>query len=328
MRQWLPVLLGITFAATLQARESIGHPTPPVIDTGPWLTGPLLTPSGHVVPTGHQNYEPYVYWNQITGTYDSHWKPHSSKTFNNVVTQFTMQFGVMPYTEFDIAPQFVYNEVQGEHAWRVSDLPITLAFQLLSDQPGKWYPAIKLRLASNIPLGKYDHLDPDKLETDIGGVGNWLPQVGLIFTRLHHITGDQYFSWRLFLDYVIPAKFSVTGLNAYGGAATTNGIPGTRGTIHPGGAFVFLYGAEYSLTKNWVLALDVLYQHTNRRTFSGYSPPGTAPSSPSKELFLLAPAIEYNWNANVGIIAGPSLTVAGRNTERVISYIFAINIYN
>lgn len=332
MKSWQLALLGITLAISLQARESydeVLYSESAQSDTeGPWFTGPLLTPSGHVVPVGHQNYEPYFYWTQATGTYDSHWKPHSSKTFNDLLTQITIQLGVIPGVEFDLAPQFAYNKFRGEHMWRVSDLPLTLAFQILKDKPGKWYPAIKLRFAANIPLGKYDHLDPSKFETDAGGVGNWLPQIGLVFTRLHHITGQQYLSWRAFFNYTIPTHVGVSGLSIHGGAPTIPGIPGTRATVKPGNIFTFLYGAEYSLTKNWVLALDILYQHNNKRTFSGYTPPGTTLAGPSREMFALAPGIEYNWNSNIGIIVGPWFAVAGRNTERFISYIFAINIYN
>lgn len=330
MKHWLSAILGFTLAATLEAGESFDElrlQESSSVANPPWFTGPLLTPSGHTVPTGHQNCEPYIYWTQTTGTYDGHWKAHSIKNVNSLLTQFTIQLGALPYTEVDFAPQFVYNDTQGKHMWRVSDLPVTLAFQILKDAPGKWYPAIKLRLAANIPLGKYDRLNREKLGTDVGGNGNWEPQVGLVFTNLHHVTSDQYFSWRLFLNYCFPTKMDVRGLNIHGGVPAIGNIPGTRGKVHPGHIFLFLYGAEYSLTKNWVLALDVMYQHNNKRTFKGYSPAGTAPKGPSKELFALAPAIEYNWNANIGIIAGPWFSIAGRNSQRFMSYVVAFNVY-
>jgi hypothetical protein len=324
MQKWLT--LSLLFTTLLSARESgssieyfAGEEVPL---ERPWLTGPLLTPSGHVVPTGHQNYEPYVYWTESYGSYNSHWNPHSTPVFTDVLTQFSCQFGVAPMTEFDINPQFVYNKTQGQHMWRVSDLPITLAFQLLRHSFGHWYPAIKLRFATNIPLGKYDNLKPDRLGTDIGGIGNWLPNVGLIFTKLHHIKGHQFFAWRLFPQYLFSTPVPVKNISAYGGTK------GTRGTVRPGNIFSLLLGMEYSLTQNWVLALDFQYLHNNKLKFSGHSPLGTKPASPSKEQFALAPAIEYNWSPNLGIIAGPWFTVAGRNSARFISYVVAINIYN
>ncbi|MGH2612115.1 MAG: hypothetical protein ACRDFB_03585 [Rhabdochlamydiaceae bacterium] len=331
MNYWLAGLLGITFtASSILARESYdeflveGEPAA----QQPWFTGPILTPSGHVVPEKHQNYEPYVYWTQAKDNYNAHWSPQNTKIFNNILYQMTMQFGVLPNTEFDAAPQFVYNAMRGQHMWRVSDTPLTLAFQILHDHTDNWYPAIKLRFAANLPLGKYDHLKAARLVTDVGGIGTWYPSVGVVLTRLYHITGIQYLSYRLFINYSMGTSTNVKGLSVYGGAPSTTGVKGTLGTLYPGNIFLVLGGLEYSLSQNWGLALDLQYQHTNKQRFSGYSPLSTKPIAPSKELFALAPAIEYNWSANVGIIAGPWFTVAGRNTGKFISYVIALNVYN
>jgi len=294
----------------------------------PWFTGPLLTPSGHVIPTGHQNFEPYAFWTPLIGRYDQNW--HSSKIprFNIGLLQLTTQIGILPATEFNLAPQFTYNNTQGVHAWHVSDLPIALGFQLYQDNPHTWYPAVKLRLGLNIPIGKYDKLKLDKLGTDAGGIGNWFPNVGLVFSRATHISGLHFFAWRFFAGYFISTPVHVHGLNFYGGAPSLDGIKGTRGTVYPGNMFLALFGMEYSLTQNWALAFDFQYQHNNHTRFSGHSPLGTKPTSPSREQFSIAPAIEYNFNANIGLIAGAWFTVAGRNSVDFVSWVFAINIYN
>ena len=325
------ILLATLFTLTLTARESFddylfqGEPS---TAPEPWFTGPILTPSGHVVPEGHQNYEPYIYWSEAKARYNANWKSESHPTFTDILYQVTMQFGVLPNGEFDMVPQFVYNKNQGEHMWRVSDLPLVLAFQLLYDERDSWYPGIKLRFGANLPLGKYDHLNPDRLETDVGGVGTWAPSVGIVLTRLHHITGAQFLSWRLFFSYNFGTPVNVKGLSVFGGVPTVQGIKGTQGTVHPGNVFLFLGGFEYSLTQRWALALDIQYQHNNKTRFSGYSPLNIKPGGPSKELFALAPAIEYNWSSKLGIIAGPWFTVTGRNTQNFISYVVAVNIYN
>lgn len=326
MQRQLLTLLAVTFTALLSARESgsaieyySGEKAPL---ERPWFTGPLLTPSGHVVPYGHQNYEPYIYWTQSRGSYNSHWNAQSAPTFNNLLVQFSCQFGVMLMSEFDINPQFTYSDFQGQHMWRVCDLPITLAFQLVQHSFDKWYPAVKLRFAANIPLGKYDGLNPKQLGVDAGGSGNWLPNVGLVFTKLHHIQGHQFFAWRFFPQVIFPTSVPVKGRSIYGGTKET------RGKVHPRSAFSLLLGMEYSLTQNWALALDAQYFHGNKTTFSGHSPAGTKPISPSSEQFSLAPAIEYSWTPNLGVIAGPWFTFAGRNSKRFISYVVAINIYN
>jgi hypothetical protein len=48
---------------------------------------------------------------------------------------------------------------------------------------------------------------------------------------------------------------------------------------------------------------------------------------PSIESLSLAPAIEYSWSANFGMIAGVWFTAAGRNSTVFANGIVAINVY-
>jgi hypothetical protein len=41
--------------------------------------------------------------------------------------------------------------------------------------------------------------------------------------------------------------------------------------------------------------------------------------------FSLAPALEYNWSENAGVIAGVAFTVAGRNTSATVMPVMAVN---
>jgi hypothetical protein len=57
----------------------------------------------------------------------------------------------------------------------------------------------------------------------------------------------------------------------------------------------------------------------------------TAPSLPislssgTSDAFGLAPAIEYNWKSNIGVLVGTRLFPAGRNTALSITPAIAIN---
>lgn len=327
LKKIIPLLL---IPLLLQARKVVEHPG--TADTkGPWFTGPLLTPSGHVIPFGHQNYEPYLYWFETSGEYDSHWHFNSTPHFKTLTSQTAWQFGIFPKAELDIITQFAYNNSEGKHFWRVADQPIAMAFQLLMDKPGTWYPAIKVRVSAVVPLGKYDRLDPNKFETDSAGLGNWAPALGLTSVKTYHLGREHFFSWRMNVNYTFTVPIPVHDLSLYGGAPSSPGVKGTRGTVYPGNILVIQEGFEYSFNLNWSIALDLMYQHNNRNRFSGHSPPGTKPVLPSAEQFSIAPAIEYNFNANIGIIFGPWFTVAGRNdsnTDQFFQWVFAINIYN
>jgi hypothetical protein len=47
---------------------------------------------------------------------------------------------------------------------------------------------------------------------------------------------------------------------------------------------------------------------------------------PSRAAASLAPAIEYNFNGNVGIIVGAIVTISGRNTDASVIPVAAVNI--
>lgn len=296
--------------------------------TEPWFTGPLLCPSGHVIPLGHQNIEPYVYYNRNVANYNSHWKSVKAHTFTNVFTQITIQIGILPRLELNLNPQFSYNHNQGQHSWRVNDSPIGIDIQLYQDVPEVWYPAVKFKMGVNLPIGKYDNLDPNRKGTDFGGIGNWSPSLGIVFSRVVNVFDNHYLSWRFFLSYHFATPVHVHGLSVYGGAPAIGPIPATHGTVYPSKGFTVIQGLEFTLTQNWVLALDIEYDHTTRRRFSGFTVPGTSLTHPSRESFSIAPAIEYNFNANVGWIFGPWFSVAGRNTFDFSNWVFAINVYH
>lgn len=71
---------------------------------------------------------------------------------------------------------------------------------------------------------------------------------------------------------------------------------------------------EYSVTRNWVFALDFVYQHDDNK------------GSDSAWRFGVAPAIEYNWSRNVGVIVGTRWYVAGRNSNATVTPMAAINL--
>jgi hypothetical protein len=319
----------------VHARKALPENSYKEKEIGPWFTGPLLTSSGHVVPIGHANYEPYFYWANIPGEYDKHWHYRKTPpTFRSFLSQTAIQFGILPGTEIDFVPQFLYNNCDGQHMWHVADMPIAVAFQLLMDSPDTWWPAIKMRLGALIPLGKYDRLNPLKLYTDFSGVGDWAPTLTFVASKLFHFGGFHYLSWRTSAGYTFTVPVPVHGFNIWGGAPSFPGIKGTRGTVYPGCVFSILQGFEYSLTHNWALALDVQYLHINSTRFSGHSPKvlgiDTKPVAPSADRFSIAPALEYNFNANIGIITGPWFSIAGRNsnqTSAFFTWVFAINIY-
>lgn len=293
--------------------------SPPIDSTGyPWFTGPLITTSSRVVKRGHVNFEPYLNWSVINGVYDDNWNAISGPSFNQINPQLVTKFGLTDWMDFSFNVQSVYNWTAHASASGFSDLVSGLDIQLLDDKNVAGMP-LKLVLFGVFPTGRYEYLKPSLEGTDSTGLGRFGAQVGLVVGKLFHFADDRYLNTRFYLNTVICTSVRVHGLNAYGGDETTRGI------VRPGTVVNFFSGAEYTLTHNWVLAIDVLGTYKGRNRFKGSSlfPVG----GPEMMSFVLAPAIEYNWNSNVGVIVGSVFTVAGKNTARMRGASAALNWY-
>jgi hypothetical protein len=206
------------------------------------------------------------------------------------------------------------------------DMAFGFDYQIYKRGPHSPWPSVKLNVSFNAPIGKYEKLKPRLKETDAGGIGTWAPSVGLVFSRLVHIKGPIFFAPRWNIQYTIPTPVFVKELNVYGGGH------GTRGTVYPGQSLTFLFGFEIPVTQNWAFAGDIQYVHQNKTRFKGRKGMTDGVEnvigSPSSESLSLAPAIEYNWSPNYGVIAGAWFTVAGRNAGEFINGVVAVNIYH
>jgi hypothetical protein len=114
----------------------------------------------------------------------------------------------------------------------------------------------------------------------------------------------------------------VEEVSVYG---TSNGF---RGTAQPGDVISINSAWEYSITREWVFALDLMYQHdaSTRLTGTTNGAQRIDENFGSAWRFGLAPAMEYNFNGRIGIIAGARWFAAGRNTSATITPVVAINM--
>ncbi len=291
-----------------------------------WFTGPLLSPPGYTVKPGHINIEPYTNVNVTTGTYNKHWKVESTNNFYNNVEQIQIRAGITKGLDFQIFPQVYFNKTKKEHYTGFGDLPIGLNIQLLTTSIADPWPAIKITLRATAPTGKYQHLNPNKKGTDAIGAGSWLPAGSLILAKLWNTSKAHFLESRLYINYQIGTAVLVKGLNSYGGAKNTKGF------VYPGNVLTVDAAFQYNLSQNWALACDFYYSHSNKNRFSGN--PGTLAdgtkaklTSPSSQNWSIAPALEYNWSNNIGLIAGVWVSLAGRNSSEFANAMIALNIY-
>lgn len=309
-----------------QGREI--DPTQELLEEHPWLTGPLLSPSAVTIPEGHANYEPYVFVNENVAYWNNHWKLQGAPKTDNVNVQVSLQFGLTSWMDFSITPQGFYNQKNGSSNCCFGDLPVALGFQLCKEGK-RWYePAVKISFSEIFPTGQHDKANPDYNGTDLAGGGSFQTGMTICIAKLFRFCGPHFLATRLSLRTVVPASLRVSGFNSYGGGYDT------LGRVQPGVSVLAIFGFEYTLDKHWALALDIQNVFTQKTAFWGKegttTKNGSIPAktgAPPADVFSLAPAIEYNFNENIGLIAGAWVAVYGRNATEFVSTIVALNWY-
>ncbi len=315
-----PLILGVVFFGFLFGDEQETHEsglfTP---GQAPWFTGPLLAPSAQTVRPGHLKFQPYLNCFVNVGHYNQHWKSHSRDNFYDLNLRLQTKFGLSNHLDFQLVPRFVYRETQGCHDLHLGDMPLDLNVQILRPESLDRGVFLKLALRANAPLGKYEHLNPAKKRTDVSGSGCWFPGVGLVLSHLWHIEDFHYVEFRGLAEYRFGVPVSVKGVNAYGGDKNT------KGTVYPGNYLTLNTGIQYNFTRHWAFACDFRYSHNHKDRFSGRGSKNT--KHPSSEVLSLAPAIEYNFSQNLGVIGGVWFSLIGRNTHQFVNGMFSVVSY-
>jgi len=288
-----------------------------------WWTGPIVAAGAATLPQGHALIEPYVYDVITRGRYDSDGNYRDSDTVHSYGSLTYMLYGVTDSFTAGVIPTFGFNDVESgpdSSGIGVGDVTLQAQWRLSQFHEGRHVPTSSLVLQQTLPTGKYDQLGTRPSD----GLG-----AGAYTTSL--AVHSQYYLWmpngrvlrtRLNVAYAFSDSVDVTDRSVYG---TPQGF---RGSADPGDTFSLYSAWEYSLTRNWVLALDAFYQHDSGTRVRG-EVQGSAFSADSGSAwrFGVAPAIEYNFSSNIGVIVGARWFAAGRNTGASITPVAAINMF-
>ena len=176
---------------------------------------------------------------------------------------------------------------------------------------------VRLRLQSAVgmsfPTGAYQYL-----QTPLAGVGSgaFTAKEGVLLQSLFDTWGNHPMRVRLYAAAYEPlGSVSLHDTSSYG---TSQGF---QGYATPGISINAGVGIEYGLNQRWVLALDAAMNYNTGFNLNGSNADGSSlnVASLSSTSFSLAPAIEYNFSGNVGLIVGVQFSVAGQNTSSYIA---------
>jgi outer membrane putative beta-barrel porin/alpha-amylase len=317
LRQYLPSLLLSCVAAAvpaaaadLQSRDDA------------WWTGPLLAPSGATLPQGHALIEPYLYDVMSDGHIDAQGQHHAGPYEHDIGSLTYILYGVTDRITAGVIPRFAYNEPAGapnSSGVGVGDFTLQAAYGLTRYQDGHSVPSIALVIDETLPTGRYDHLAHP---SDGYGAGAYSTALALYSQEYFWMPNGRILRGRLDLTYTWSSSVSVHDQSVYG---TPYGF---RGDAYPGDAFSVDLAGEYSATRNWVLALDIVYQYGASTRITSRLP--AAPAYPvdtgSSYALIFAPAIEYNFSSAVGVIFGVRIIEIGRNLSTSVTPAVAVNM--
>jgi len=283
-----------------------------------WWTGPLLAASPGSLTPGHFLIEPYLFDAIPQGHYDNDGQRHPAPHANDFGSQSYLLYGLTDRVGVGLIPRFGFNDVSvGRDSSKVGvgDLSVQAQYGLTKFQEGSWIPTTAFVVQETLPTGKYDRLGDRP--ADGLGLGTYSTNLALYSQYFFWMPNGRILRTRLDVSYQISGSAGVRDVSVYG---TEEGF---RGRARPGNVTVVDAAGEYSMTQHWVLAMDVVYERDSSTHIHGA---GLDFNTGESHNWSLAPAIEYNFNSRVGIIAGAKLTVAGRNATALVIPVAAVNI--
>ena len=304
----LAAWLGVAVAAHAQSADGSHRQS----RDDAWWTGPMLANSADTLPRGHFLIEPYLY-------------DVASKGADRFGSRAYVLYGLTDRLTVGLIPIVGYNRISGgPDSSRVgfADQILQAQFRLTRFQEGSWLPTISLLLQETVPTGDYDRL---QRASDGMGQGAWATTVGVNAQSYFWMPNGRILRVRLNLARTFASHADVDGASVFGTG------PDFHGRASLGAGYSVDTAFEYSLTRRWVLALDLFHSHGDATQVIGYDAVSGLPRVPvrmtyaSSDAFGYAPAVEYNFTSRLGVLLVVRLIVGGHNVQRSVTPAIAVN---
>ncbi|MPZ19200.1 MAG: transporter [Luteitalea sp.] len=290
-----------------------------------WWTGPMLAPSAATLPRGHFLIEPYLYDVTTQGRFDGDGVRRSVSRSHGFGSLAYVLYGLADRLTIGMIPTVGYNDVSdglSSSGVGLGDVTVQAQYRLTQFREGRWMPTTSIAVQETFPTGKYDQLG-DRPSDGLGS-GACTTTLAIYSQTYFWLPNGRILRMRVNVSQAFSSRASIEDVSVYGTEA------GFRGHAKPGNSFFVDASWEYSVTRRWVLALDATYHRSGNTRVIGHSilHPTSASDqrdSGSSVAFGLAPAIEYSWRNNIGVLLGARVIAAGRNTATTITPALAIN---
>ncbi|MGE5562836.1 MAG: transporter [Bacillota bacterium] len=310
MRKKLLAAFAALFASTLATRayaaEDSGEAErwEAAMDSARW-TGPLLASTAETLPRGHFYTEPY-FFDGISGG-EHH--PGTSGFY---------QYGLADDWTVGVQPFFSLGRQQQNRGVAIGDFKLLSQVRLSHFTAKHRVPSVAIVTNLVLPTGKDDHLGPGEQGH---GSGSFAPEIGINVQHYFLLANGRLLRARINVLRDFPLSHSVSGRSVFGTGSAF------RGRARPGSKTSVVIAAEYSLSRQWVVAFDVERDQWGRtRVIGRESPDGPLVRriSPRSWSTGFAPAVEYNWSDRGGAIFGLWIVPKGHNCSGSLTPAIAI----
>jgi hypothetical protein len=314
-RRWpARLLLTLLVLATASAQAQTQNDNEAVRFTGP------LVSSAPPLPKGALNIEPYLINTQTVARYDAKGDRHDvDGATDDWQISVPIQYGATDRLTLAVTLNATYEPGRdGQWDLAAGDTRLSASWLLAQGNDAN-KPKLTLSMHQNLTTGQHDRLElrrapgptgsgADSTTFALDGQAYFLPRSNL--------RGRAGLAWRL--------PGANAGLHGQSGYDTHAGF---KGNAELGQGVVANLGAEYSINAQWALASDLVYEHESSTRVRGLA--GTElvdETLPSSWRLSIAPAAEYHWSDNAGMIFGALMSLDGRNTSAIVSPQVAVNL--
>ncbi|WP_430390410.1 hypothetical protein [Dyella sp. 20L07] len=207
----------------------------------------------------------------------------------------------------------------------ITDTQLRAQYMWLAPDADGTRPAISVAYTHRFPTGAYDRLHTNPLNGM--GDGASVNTLSLFTQKYFWLLNDRPLRWRTSLSWSpAPSRVGLNGMSVYGTEA------GFHGYAQLGRHIDVSTSLEYSIDRHWALSADLAWDHAGQVHVLGLQP-GTVQveeivrdTSHSSWVYSVAPAVQYNFTPDVGLIAGAQISFAGHANRAFVDPQVALNM--
>lgn len=286
------------------------------------FTGPLVTPGPAAMPQGEFFAQPYWIYSRTSGVYDDHGDRHTLDAHDSSqLLSLLLSGGITDQLTGELVLNGSRSAQGAQHSdgYRIGDSAARLRYQLRAGDALTSKMTLAAMLSQSLATGRHDRLGENTLNGQ--GSGVYRTGLSLLGQQVLWMPNGRPLRWRWQTTWSpSPGSVSLVGRSVYGTEQSF------RGTLDAGAAVSGALGLEYSINRNWVLALDLTASTQSGNVIDGSTVDasgqrkGLHQTGARSRAFSAAPAVEYIINDQVGVLFGVQASLpGGRNSASYVS---------